>query len=140
MMLKQTISRATTALKRTFWHVTKYAKGSVSLFWCISFLVFFWIHRCRSLGWVWVSPGKLTGRVLQETDLVFPSGLHPTYGVCQSTLWQLLVPPTTSAYHLNLWRSTNQRQIWCCFNENLRGKKCHKALLKYAGVWMWLKK
>lgn len=52
-----------------------------------------WCQSC-----VCVSPGNVTDRVLRETDLVSPSGLHAANGVCQSTSWQLLVPPTVSVY------------------------------------------
>lgn len=47
---------------------------------------------------VCLSPGDVTDRVLQKSDLVSPSGLHCANGVCQSTSWQLLVPPTVSVY------------------------------------------
>lgn len=65
-------------------YVSKYADVSARL--TLHFMRFLSSSESTDAVVSVVSPGNVTDRVLQETDLVFPSGLYPANGVCQSTL------------------------------------------------------
>lgn len=102
MVLQKPDWRVTTALIWMLWHVS----ANVLMCQSASYTVFH-VYLCSwssseltdaVVSVVCVSPGNVTDRVLRETDLVSPSGLHAANGVCQSSPWQLLVPPTVSVY------------------------------------------
>lgn len=102
MMLQKPVSRATTALTLTLWHVSPNVLACLlHCTSCVSvFPAFLRADRRGGISCVrvCVSPGNVTDGVLQQTDLVSSSGLRPANEDCQSTPWQLLVPPTVSIY------------------------------------------
>lgn len=83
------------------WYEQAYVSKCVAV---SAYLTVFCVYLCSFSSFkhtdtvvsVCVSHSNITSQVFQETDLVFPSGLHPANVVRQSTPWQLLVPPTAS--------------------------------------------